>query len=833
MIGHPARVAVLAMMLAAAVIGGLVDSPSASQAAVDPAPAGSAVTVSGEGDFANLKVTVGQTRNLVNQTVKVSWTGGAPTMPDSGFSINYLQIMQCWGDDSAGPDRTQCQFGGLSAASGSLIVGGSVLSRQVDARFDPKETLPPPGDSGGSIYVPFWAAGRDKPTGPAAGDANDFFDSQVTNEIPVARTHGDGTGEEFFEVETVTQSAGLGCGEPVITDGSTTGRGCWLVIVPRGNKETNGVVFTGTPGSKLDSSPLSQSNWDHRIVVPLEFQPVGRPCPIGAPERSLFGQELVVDAIRAWQPLLCRDGGPLFSYTQLPDDVARSQVQDGELAVVTDPIPPDQVREGHPLVYAPVGLSGLTVAFNINYQPDAQHQSAEDLALSNRRFTTMKLTPRLVAKLLTQSYGFSRLDQPPELKKNPSGLLTDPEFLALNPEYQGFVDRGQTVSDALVQLNGADITSLLWRWVDADPDAHAFLTGTPDQFGMVVNPNNKNLQLPTSTFPRNDQSCTTDTDNDGNPVTNCNLDLRPYANDMHDAGRSASRGDPLTRLNTFDSTLHQVVSTKAAGQAFGRRALIAVVDAATAARYELPTAQLLNAAGQYVAPTATSLLAGEAAMKLGAVAGVLAPDPEAKDPAAYPLTTLSYAVTAPATLDPAAGKDYAAFLRYVGGPGQQSGLDPGQLPPGMVALPDLLKAQTVATATTIEKLTSQAPPTSLINPPGPQSNGNTPTIPAQGTATTASPGQPAAARSPAVMPPPPARASQPLAIPAVKAPGVVQQPVAERRHTPLLPAPWWIGVAIVGTLIVGGLAATSSPAIQLYGARLVRRLRKGVTRSGR
>jgi len=83
------------------------------------------------------------------------------------------------------------------------------------------------------------------------------------------------------------------------------------------------------------------------------------------------------------------------------------------------------------------------------------------------------------------------------------------------------------------------------------------------------------------------------------------------------------------------------------------------------------------------------------------------------------------------------------------------------------------------------------------------------------------------------MPPPPARASQPLAIPAVKVPGVVQQPVAERRHTPLLPAPWWIGVAILGTLIVGGLAATSSPVIQLYGARLVRRLRKGVTRSVR
>ena len=829
---HRVTVALLGMVLAVAVGGVLLGSPPVLAAVVDPAQAASEVTVTGKGDFANLKVTVSQTRNLVNQTVKVSWTGSTPTSPDSGFSINYLQIMQCWGDDPAGPDRTQCQFGGLAAASGSLAVGRFVLSRQVDARFDPEETLPPPGESGGQVFVPFWAAGRDRPTGPAAGDSNDFFDSQVTNEIPVARTHGDGTGEEFFEVETVTQAAGLGCGEPIITDGSTTGRGCWLVIVPRGNKETNGVTFTGTAGSALDSSPLSQSNWDHRLMVPLEFQPVGQPCPIGAPERPLFGQELAVEAVRSWQPVLCRGDGPLFSYTQLPDDVARSQVQDGQLALVTDPIPPDQVKANHPLVYAPVGLSGLTVAFNINYQPDAQHQSAEDLGFNGRRFTSMKLTPRLVAKLLTQSYGFALLDQPAELKKNPTGLLADPEFLDLNPEYRGFVDRGQTVPDALVQINGADITSLLWRWVIADPDARAFLAGNPDKFGMVVNPNNKNLALPTSTFPRNDQSCATNTDSDGNPVTNCNLDLRPYANDMHDAGRSASRGDTLTRLNIFDTTLHQAVSTKSARQSFGGRALIAVVDAATAARYDLPTAQLLNAAGKYVAPTPASLLAAEAAMKPSAVAGVLAPDPGASDPAAYPLTTLSYAVTVPATLDAAGGKDYAAFLRYAGGPGQQQGLDPGQLPPGMVPLPDPLKAQALAAAVAMEKLTSAPPATPLISLPGRPSSATTAPIPGQDTITASSPGQPEpAAGRPRVETPPPA--SQTSAPKVVKAPAVAQQPVAERRRTPLLLAPWWLGVALVGTLIVGGLAATSSPVIQLFGARLVLRLRKGVISTDR
>ncbi|HXT44982.1 MAG TPA: hypothetical protein VN748_12855 [Pseudonocardiaceae bacterium] len=816
----------LTMVLCAA---GVTLSPlSPPAAAEDPTASSSAMTVSGKGDFADLKVTVSQTKNLVNQTITVSWTGGAPTIPDTSFRVNYLQIMQCWGDDPAGPDRTQCQFGGLAATPLANTSGTFVLSRQVFPGLDPEEKLQAVNGLG-QAFVPFWAVGHDEPAGSGTGNINDFFDSQVTNEIPVARTHGDGTGEEFFEIETVTQAAGLGCGDPVTTGAVTKGRSCWLVIVPRDTKDADGSTRGG--GSDQDAlqySPLSQSNWDHRIVVPLEFQPVGRACPIGAPERSLIGQELAVEAVSSWQPALCQGNGPLFSFTQLPDDVARSQVQNGGLALVTDPIAPDQVPADHPLVYAPVGLSGLTVAFDINYQPDLGHRTPDDLALAGRRFTSMKLTPRLVAKLLTQSYRRSLAVQVPELAKNPTGLLADPEFLDLNPDYRGFVDYlGNPVPDVLVQLNGADITTLLWRWVIADPDARAFLAGTPDKYGMLINPLNKGLSLPRSTFPRNDQSCVTSTDDGGNTVTNCNLDLRPYANDMHDAGRAASRGDTLTRQNTFDSNIKQQVSTKAARQVIGAQAVMAVVDAATAARYGLQTAQLLNAAGNYVAPTPDSLLASAAVMKPSAVPGVLAPDPAASDPNAYPLTSLSYAVTSPTMLDAAAGKDYTAFLRYAGGPGQQQGLAPGQLPPGMVPLPDALKAQTLAAATTVEKLINSllAPPaltTTGGSPgssatPGPGRDANPPYVP----------GQPPAGRSPVA---PPAQVGPaPPATSVGKTPSVAQEPVAGIRRTPLLPAPWWVGLVLLLTLIVGGLAATSSPAIRLLGGRLARRLRKEVT----
>src|SRR5262249_27602230 len=277
-----------AMMLGAAVVSVLPGSSLASAAGADPAQGDSAVTLSAkpDGPFKDLKVTVSQTKNLINQAIKVSWTGGELTVPSTGFDINYLQIMQCWGDDP-GPDRTQCQFGGLSHTT-LPSAGTWVASRQFDSiPPDPKETLTKVDRND---FVPFWAAGRDKPAGPAGDSINDFYDSQVTNEIPLARTHGDGTGEEFFEVETVIQAAGLGCGEPVTVDGAVKPRSCWLVVVPRGKTEVDGTIRTGSGGigTRLDTSPLSPTNWDNRIVFKLEFQLVGQPCPIGKAERHVI-----------------------------------------------------------------------------------------------------------------------------------------------------------------------------------------------------------------------------------------------------------------------------------------------------------------------------------------------------------------------------------------------------------------------------------------------------------------------------------------------------------------------------------------------------------------
>ncbi len=832
--------AFLAMVLAAAVIGvGLLNFPLVSTAAADPVLADSAVTISGKGTFAKLRVTVSQTQNLISQTVTVSWSGGAPTLPSSGdFGLNYLQIMQCWGDDPAGPDRTQCQYGG-SDTQASPSAGTFVRTRQVNYDFvDQKETIKRPQGSNDNVFVPFWPVGTDKPTGAAMSDRNDFFDSQVTNEIPLGSTHGDGTGEQFFEVETVRQAAGLGCGDPVTAGGVTKGRSCWLVIVPRGNTEVNGSLRSGTNTDRLESSPLSQTNWDNRLVVPLDFLPVGQACPLGAPERNVIGQELAVDAVTSWQPTLCAGGGALFSYTQLSDDVTRSKVLDGTtpgLALMTNPIAPDQPPPGHPLIYAPVALSGLAIAFNVDHQPSGDASPA-DLQLDGQRFASMKLTPRLVAKLLTQSYQSAVQGAHDYLKNNPLALTVDPEFLDLNPEYKGFAN-GNKPADALVQLDGSDATSLLWSWVKADPDASAFLAGTPDKYGMAVNPNNKDLALPTSTFPRNDQSCSQGilgAGDTGNITANiCTLDTHPFALDMHDAGRSAGRGDTEARTIGLGADQQTPVSKKIDRQDPGHQAIVAVVDAATATRYGLPTAELRNATGQFVAPTTASLLAGEKAMKPSPVPDVLASDPDATDPAAYPLTALSYAVTSPPALDAAAGKDYAAFLRYAAGPGQQPGLAPGELPSGLVPLPETLKAQTTAAAATIEAQAGKSAPGSPVQPlissvvPGLGTEGAGSSTGDQ--SATAGPAAAAANAGGAVSAAGARGAGQTSATSSANAPEVSQQPVAGVRHTPMLPVSWWVSVVLVTTLIIGALAATSSPVMRLLGGGFGRRLRKGAT----
>ena len=654
--------------------------PGPAPASAQEVAGSSAATVSGTGRFSGLQVTVGQTRNLINQVVEVSWKGVAPTTPGGGlFATDYLQVMQCWGDDPTGPSREQCQYGGLD---GDQRGGQFTASRQLryNSVTDPAETFTV-DIANPDAFVPFRSV-----TGKTGVGRNlEFFDRNTSNELPFGLTRSNGTGLERFELQTAREAPGLGCGSPQTAAGVTTGRSCWLVVVPRDRLEVDGSV-RAAGANQLQSSPLSATNWAQRLVVPLKFEPLGDVCPIGAAERPTVGVEVVGEAVNRWQPALCRDGGAVFGFSQVPDRTAHRQLQTDApgLAFVTRPLPAGLRPEAEP-VYAPVAASGIAVAFNIDSKGRGD-ASPEVLARDGERLSSLRLTPRLLAKLLTQSYRLGVSSEAPQVMANPLDMTRDKDFLAVNPDFAPL--SFPNISDVLVPAGVSDSNRQVWQYVASDPEARAFLEGVPDPYGMTVNPNYKGLVLDREDFPKSDPFCR----EIPNQPPLCTLDAHPYAADMRDSARAAGRGDALTRTN-YDVLATPPAYRKNSPQPNGRRYLLALTDTASAARYGLPSAQLRTADGQFTAPTSASLLAAvEAATPVGKTT-VLAYPSSGTAPGAYPLTAVTYAATYPTALAPAARADYADLIDYVVGEGQQPGLLAGDLPAGYAPLPQRLRLQ--------------------------------------------------------------------------------------------------------------------------------------------
>ena len=159
----------------------------------------------------------------------------------------------------------------------------------------------------------------------------------------------------------------------------------------------------------------------------------------------MSGNELVIGAVSSWQPLLCGEQRlPPFSYGVVGDGLARQQLATSSagsagMVVVSRPLAPEASTASDPVVYAPLTLSGVTIGFNFERIP---RFSAPDEAqrLAGVRVAEMNLTPRLVAKLLTQSYSsqVTIYDRPDYdwLPSNPNHLANDPDFLRFNPEFE-------------------------------------------------------------------------------------------------------------------------------------------------------------------------------------------------------------------------------------------------------------------------------------------------------------------------------------------------------------------------------------------------------------
>ncbi|RHA42683.1 hypothetical protein [Cellulomonas rhizosphaerae] len=653
--------------------------------------------------FAKLEVTVSQTRNLSHQGVTVDWKGARPTSTGR-FATDYLQVMQCWGDEADGPEPQQCQWGAPNPSLSTLLgdrTGLRSLKRGEDPlqAYDAAHLVPPPITNPNlkAYTVPFTPV-----TGGSVTDVADYFTSTSSNEITAARTGGDGTGTANMEIQTSLEAPHLGCGE-TLKSGSP--RACWLVVVPRGETDADGSFAEDSSTGSISGSPLSATAWSHRMVFPLQFAAIGSSCALGNAEQRLVGDELFSDAMTSWQSALCGTG-TTYGYSQIGDGEARAQLLSSVtgasgLAVVNRPLAPEKER---PIVYAPVSQTSLVVAYTI----DRQYTLGSTLA--SRDGTAVEdlvLNARLVAKLLTQSY---RADVPgggsvKPLTDNPRSIVNDPEFVALNPEMAQFVHTAAP-DGLMVGLGTSDAYAEVWRWIIADPFARSFLEGEPDEYGMRVNPVYEELDLThddtLDSFPKADLSTYRQDETVPAPGYGT-LDLRPYTNDMADAAGRTQKANSGAKIVWDLNKVPPVFNTSGA-QLPGQRFSLAITDLVSAQRFGLRTARLVNAAGQSLAASDETMQKAVDAMVDTAVPGVVATDPSARVRGAYPLTLVNYAGVSVCSTTADQRKDYAAFLDYAATTGQRVGETKGLLPRGYLPLED---AQVTATTDVAAGLTDE------------------------------------------------------------------------------------------------------------------------------
>jgi len=727
-------------------------------------------------DFQSLSVTVSQTQNIGHQGISVSWNW-VPTIEAGGQpQADFLQMMECYGDASTGPTPEQCQYGtsGLIGTGPASLGGrnGELCSSNTPSTTNPPGALDGTGFRSGCDPAepsdPTHTApcsgpqaafcnpdGFDIPFDPvtdtnqsaldyALGDTT-YYNKFNTNEVQEAVTNSGGTGAQQFETLTGIQAPGLGCGQAE-TDGSP--RGCWLVIVPRGESEPNGYDTVSKNGnSNIVGSPLSATNWAQRIQIHLGFAPVGSFCPAGTTEIQTFGTQVITRAMQSWQLALNQAGNckTVYAYSAVTEQQATlNETAGGDvgLAFTTIPIGSETTRAGGSapanlptILYAPVAVAALDFGFNI------------DIGTS-RVTTPVNLTPLLAAKALTQSYltdlpdyypgggegpsGGLRFPGPSWAQGNPANITADQTFQALNPEVP--LTSNVPLAPLLTEDHSA-LNQQIWNWVQSSSAATAWLGGAKDtnDNNMVVDPSydSSTLNVGTDTeldsFPRaytndpGDKGCLDLGQSPGahpKDEQKCDLDLLPYTDNYDSAAAAVLAANNPSENGPWDSQAAGPDGTlgwwdKQGVEPPGAIWMWAADDTPDLAAYGLVPAQLCTQGSTTVAnstcvsPSTTSVAAAVAAAKPD-TSGLLEVDPANPGTGGYPLTQIIYAAVAK-NQSAAALSEYANLISYAIGTGQTTGTTPGDLPPGYLPLPSSLVTQAQSVVSQLQALASPSP----------------------------------------------------------------------------------------------------------------------------
>ena len=605
---------------------------------VAPAVSAATTTVPAPGAGAGATVSVSKTSGLGNESVTVTW---------SGFRPSSAQQLQNGGDSydtsTLYPVRVyECR--GSDPASSSDCYGSPGFRGSPATGSDPAVAAVP-----GFTYPGQTDPYANLPDGPA-------------NWQDVA-TAGDGSGQVTLQVFTRREAPSLGCDER---------RSCSLVVVPNYGRAGG----AGAVEDQLDA-PWA---WERRTVVPLSFLPLDDSCPLGGTPLSVEGSPSSARLMASWRGAACTDAtAPVtLDYTSIGEPQTRDDVAAGlsDVGLVTQPLDVD-TRPAHPMATAPVAVTGLAIGFQV-----------DDLA--GVPVTRMRLNARLVAKLITASYRIAGDDA---VAGNPVSLFRDKEFRALNP---GVAWPGGSPGNHVLLLGDlSDATYALTSWINADPQARAFLDGTPDEYGTHVNTAYKGLRLPVATFPLLDEK---------------QQDSFQPIQGMDHVARQLSLSQFPGAITTIEDGV--AVVTKPSRQPAGRRETLGIIDTADVRAFRIPTVTLVTAGG-------TDVDADDAGLAGG-----------------YPLA-LPVKALVPTDATGAKKQQVLRFLDYALGRGQVQGDGLGELPSGYLPLTGALRAQALAARAAVVAGPKPAPtPTGTGTPrpsrsasPEPAPSASTPTSP--------------------------------------------------------------------------------------------------------
>ncbi|MCL1869972.1 MAG: hypothetical protein FWF90_06110 [Promicromonosporaceae bacterium] len=862
-----AVLAVLALASAGPLVTGALASPAGAADAVAPAFTESKDlsrdltddTGTHTVDTRHVTLDVDRTTGLRGrEVVKVSWSGAHPTggRTASPYSLDGIgqeypvMLLECRGTEQTITPETcfttsyTTRFGYSADAIWSHDLYADPPS-PVDDSAEPgwPTTCTPTNGVLFQHLTPF--IGVDGIVYDSCNDKTQSPDMAIGSALPpndlAAFTAPDGTGSVSFEVRTATENGSLGCNPDVP---------CALVAIPimgvsckdadpvcnaTGQYAPGAVSSPSTGYDEAVSGKLwwSASNWRNRFVVPLTFAPLPNTCDIldKRDPVSVLGSEVMTQAAMQWSPAFClRQDRFKFLHDPMPESTAVRTMRDGGGAAAFVSNAPDaSSTDGMTLGYAPVAVSGWGIGF------------VADLADNKGEATQLRLTPRLLAKLLTNSYpGTTFNDQSAAERKdlvhNPYSLNVDPEFQQLNP---GIPATTSALFATMLSLNvPSDVITDLTAYINADPEARAFLDGKPDPWGMTVNTYYKGIKLPLEEWPQLDgwvapSGATCDQQN----PTSWFLRIASPIDTMDQIAQDVMDAWPTTSPSwDYDPTTATCKPARAARESFGSRFMLGVVALADADRYGVNLASLRTAGtgakATFVAPSDASLGAALTQAKVPAPGAPVALTAAAiaKDKSAYPGTMVVH-VAAPLTgMDKAAAKDIGDFVDISTTEGQLPGTDVGQLPEGYYpmtadgpAAPLLADAKVVAAAIraqqgTIVGTTASPSPTPT---PTPADTGASDLGPGAGTSPdwgtgggdlSATPDAPAAT-SAADTPPAPAPEAKPFpsASPKPVSPG------ATARTKPVGAA----GAALPGVLGVGAAAALGAPVVRRIGAKKV------------